>query len=326
MRHISGFVHSIDFPSSYSSSLFPFGGSNSPKKNIFGSGPVKSNPDDDTLKLQNHLVNASLLFSSFYCFQLIAQRCFGLLRLHGGIPNTLISPIGSITTAASILLSQKFETRIRQELNPYIGRDNNDKILLPRDQFRKDFKRFLLSLCSFIVLEQGAFRTAFPSSVISLGIFANIGNMNKRSVPATSELTTASQRAAIQSFGRRFGCHQCGSRQLLSRDIFIADHMPPTKIANEMSKVWWRRLFNVKVTQRLWPQCQSCYSIQGMAVRNNLHALVYHNVIRRHHFAPILSYALLQSKIVDEDLDKFLGPFADKIYSYWKRIPWPKST
>ena len=52
-------------------------------------------------------------------------------------------------------------------------------------------------------------------------------------------------RKLIQSLGKRFGCHQCGSRQLFrgadSGGIFIADHQPPTKMAKAMADAWWRK-------------------------------------------------------------------------------------
>ena len=52
-------------------------------------------------------------------------------------------------------------------------------------------------------------------------------------------------RKLIQSLGKRYGCHQCGSRQVFrgadSGGIFIADHQPPTKMAKAMADAWWRK-------------------------------------------------------------------------------------
>lgn len=55
----------------------------------------------------------------------------------------------------------------------------------------------------------------------------------------------------MESLTRRFGCHQCANRQLLTRKIFIADHMPPTKIVEQMNKKLWRRWLGIKVRPSL---------------------------------------------------------------------------
>lgn len=105
-----------------------------------------------------------------------------------------------------------------------------------------------MGLTVFAVLERGAFRTTFPSSVIAPGVFANSLNTFTHSVLATGEAANEPQRRKIQVLGWRHGCHQCGSRQLLSKETFIADHMPPTKFANEMNAKWWRRLLHITVS------------------------------------------------------------------------------
>ena len=48
----------------------------------------------------------------------------------------------------------------------------------------------------------------------------------------------------------RYGCHHCGSKQMFHvQKGFIADHMPPTKNANEANSKWWRKFFNFKVSK-----------------------------------------------------------------------------
>jgi hypothetical protein len=90
-------------------------------------------------------------------------------------------------------------------------------------------------------------RTLGPSSYIDVGSFA------QRSMPATERYATLRQRAALHQWGRRFGCHTCGSRgwrrtglQHFQRrlsslrrwkmssqptHLFVGDHQPPKSIA-----------------------------------------------------------------------------------------------
>eukprot|EP01032_Pedospumella_encystans_P024230 gene24230-27411_t len=76
--------------------------------------------------------------------------------------------------------------------------------------------------------------------------------MLRSSIVSNSPVASDSQRRRIQQMGKRFGCHQCGNRQLLNNKGFIADHMPPTKRAEELSAVWWRRMMNLKVHSALF--------------------------------------------------------------------------
>lgn len=106
------------------------------------------------------------------------------------------------------------------------------------------------SLTSYIILEGGGgFRSAFPSSIISLGALSRPIYQKKYSVASSGVVTTKSERSAVQVIGKKHGCHHCGSRHLIrNRDkVFIADHMPPSKQALEMNRAWWRRLFRIKV-------------------------------------------------------------------------------
>ena len=47
-----------------------------------------------------------------------------------------------------------------------------------------------------------------------------------------------------------------------------------------------------QVAQRLYPQCQSCFSLQGGAVRSNIHHLIYHYKLQIYHFAPFFIHYL----------------------------------
>jgi hypothetical protein len=85
-------------------------------------------------------------------------------------------------------------------------------------------------------------RTLGPSSYLDVGSFA------RRSLPATERYATVRQRAVLHDWGRRYGCHTCGSRggragrQALQRlvrrsklslqtHLFVGDHQPPKSIA-----------------------------------------------------------------------------------------------
>lgn len=63
-----------------------------------------------------------------------------------------------------------------------------------------------------------------------------------------------------------------------------------------------------QVSQRLWPQCQSCYSVQGAAVRAWKHLPIYHTALRVHHFAPALAICLEQNDDIRESCDRLLEP------------------
>jgi hypothetical protein len=212
--------------------------------------------DDD----KANLVTASVLTSSFYVVGMVMQRVMGLVRLHGGRSKWFTSVGGFVLTTSSLLVAQKAESMIRLHSNNYgyqvsssnlFGWPFVDQFMGGRNEKHRELKdtvrRLYLGLASFVILEQGLFRTPFPSSVLTLGVFANGGNMLRRSVMSTSAVATDAQRQKIQSLGRRFGCHHCGSRQLFSRATFIADHMPPTKQANEMADAWWRKFFKIQV-------------------------------------------------------------------------------
>ncbi|RYH20292.1 hypothetical protein EON65_23930 [archaeon] len=192
---------------------------------------------------------SAVLFASFYSLQMVFQRCLGTVRLHSGMPLQLLAPVGFCATASSLYLSQITEDRVRRETYDYTFEPKHPVMkLFSSSESEKDKKRrLLLGLGLYMILERGLFKAAFPSSVIAIGVFGNAFNRIRYSVPATSELTTESQRSVIQTLGRRFGCHQCGDRQIGRRVGFIADHMPPTRQALLQSQVWWRKMLGIKV-------------------------------------------------------------------------------
>ena len=100
----------------------------------------------------------------------------------------------------------------------------------------------------------GRFRALSPSSLSSLGAFANT---KKGSLPATLAYATRSERSTIQELGRRFGCHTCGARPwpLWARAQlrYNADHMPPLAEVKVMNQALWRRVLSAPVRATLEP-------------------------------------------------------------------------
>lgn len=62
--------------------------------------------------------------------------------------------------------------------------------------------------------------------------------------------------------------------------------MPPTKQVSQMNQARWRRLLGFTAKQQLLPQCQSCFGMQGSAVKQAYHRIVYHSGLRAWHAAP----------------------------------------
>ena len=116
------------------------------------------------------------------------------------------------------------------------------------------------------------FMSLSPSSYTARGSFARV------SIPASlpSDISgvggsfayaTASQRYRIEKLGRIFGCHTCGSRELLftkkSSPKFHGDHIPPISVAKQLNDRWYRKLIGASVSQRFYPQCITCSNKQG---------------------------------------------------------------
>ena len=98
----------------------------------------------------------------------------------------------------------------------------------------------------------GRFRALSPSSLSSLGAFANT---KKGSLPATLAYATRSERSTIQELGRRFGCHTCGARPWPlwggAQLRYNADHMPPLAEVKVMNQALWRRVLSAPVRATL---------------------------------------------------------------------------
>jgi hypothetical protein len=119
----------------------------------------------------------------------------------------------------------------------------------------------VIGLITFKLLG-GRFWGVSPSS------FTNIGSFARGHIPATEQYAHASQRTTIERMGRVFGCHTCGSHQLLGPSLFqkvkfVGDHMPPKSVAEQINARWYNRLLGHQVEFRFYPQCTRCSSRQG---------------------------------------------------------------
>lgn len=172
----------------------------------------------------------------------------------------------------------------------------------------------VLCFASFALLEQvsrlgvSPLRTSLPSSIRATGSFASCFG----SIPSFSAQATPYQRVLVQRLGRKFGCHHCGTRQLLSfGKSFIADHMPPTQIARLRNKALWRQLLNWPVQQVLRPQCESCCAIQGSAVRIGAHVAVYNLKPRLVILAPVLAVWLIENPYFGKSIKEHTNSMVD---------------
>ncbi len=261
---------------------------------------------------QQTLQSVGVLTCSFYLLTNAFQRAAGVVSLHSGKPFLLTAAAGLVSTTASCILAREFHDSIA--LPRLFGgtssalKGNGGWLSLPQtaNQLRaaKDedmVRNALVGVGMFSLFERRSFLTALPSSVITLGAYAQrnmlVTRYGRGFVPATDVAATDKQRRMIQSIGQRFGCHQCGSRQMFTKGVssFIADHQPPTKMALLWSDQGWRKALRWPVAQRLWPQCQKCFHLQGSAVRTHTHTLIHHHRVRLCHFAPAAAALLLWS-------------------------------
>lgn len=212
-------------------------------------------------EIGNHCVSVGILTSCFWLLQNVAQRSFGSIGMHAGRGGLLLSAgVGLLSTTCNLGLAQYADKALKPHVVDVVSKFNSQLpdmlkvrpapyryITNSRRAKKESIKRMLLGISLYTLLERQSFYTAFPSSVIEMGVFANSWTARYRSVLSTSEVATPSQRMAIQKLGAKYGCHQCGSKQVFTAETFIADHMPPTKFVREANEKWWRKFFNMKV-------------------------------------------------------------------------------
>jgi hypothetical protein len=71
------------------------------------------------------------------------------------------------------------------------------------------------------------------------------------------------------------------------------------------------------VTQDLWPQCQSCWKIQGSKVKSKSHFLINHHSLRLYHFAPAIALLLSQN----HQVQKIMDPLIRSTHKLLKKSP-----
>ena len=92
--------------------------------------------------------------------------------------------------------------------------------------------RCILGLLTYKTIFRSNFISISPSSYTARGSFARIGIP----APPNFNYATRSQRAKIESIGKWWGCHTCGSRMIFSNlkknaPKFHGDHIPPVSVS-----------------------------------------------------------------------------------------------
>ena len=237
--------------------------------------------------------------SMFWLSMVTLQRAAGAFRVHAGLPSPYVALCGTFMVTAC----QVFSSYSSPKLINVLAEDAKE--IRPENHIGL-IRGTLLTILCFSAIECNGLRTTLPSSVISKGAYARSFARILTSTPSASSM----QRAKIQSFGKRFGCHHCGSRQLF-QGKFIADHIPPTLFVSNYLKSWFGRSMNkiFPTKQHLYPQCQSCFSVQGAHVKSGRHFMIYNPRFRLVHLSPIIAGILSDMRFIQEVID----PFAEKI-------------
>lgn len=76
--------------------------------------------------------------------------------------------------------------------------------------------------------------------------------------------------------------------------------------------------------QRLWPQCQKCFQLQGSSVRTWTHALVYHHAFKLYHFSPAIAFVLTQQQYIVEFVDDCVVPMVECVENIKRTETWKK--
>jgi hypothetical protein len=271
-----------------------------------------SMPRLDLWQLQKSAIVCGLFFTS----STILQRLSGSLLVHSGRAYPLTAAWGFICTGASLIVANRGANMAFPQPSSWWGGSRE------RLQRYSELRQTVVGLGLYGMLEMRSFRTAIPSSIISVGVYAHSPWIWTQKMPevisATSEVATSAQRMAVQRLGKLHGCHHCGSRQVFNLaklkglpNNFIADHMPPTKYVTEANQRWYRQLLGGlwRKKQQLLPQCQSCFQQQGSAVRQSVHRIVYHSQLRSWHLAPALALVACSNDQVRGMVDDHLGSF-----------------
>ena len=225
----------------------------------------------------------------------------GAFCIHSAYP-IFSSIIGGSIISSSHTLSTLIATMNRSFVsNSKI--DYNLSLLLGSTSANLFFHKYVL---------REEFRNILPSNIVYPGSFAREG-INIRSVKVSKI-----KKLQIQEIGKRNGCHHCGKKS----SLYIADHIPPTKIYRELAGVKGSNLYkstlirvlyrlplssdhvnkhNQPYLQQLYPQCQRCCGKQaGFVSHHNFltsfskKAIVVHRPAFRFYYIFLPSYFLLE--------------------------------
>jgi hypothetical protein len=263
-------------------------------------------------KFQSKAVTYASPVVVFWGVTFSTQRACGLVKYYSGKWQGS-GIIGILAVGASSYLTQKICFEFIYPNLPEIPKLWRGKV-----SEKTYIERACLTTGIYALLDLNMCQTIFPSSILLTGSYArgrHFKGWANMSVPTNSAKASAKEKVAVTRLGRVFGCHHCGNRQLFGWKGFIADHMPPTKMANEMNEVFWRRWLGLKVNQSLWPQCWDCFQLQGSAVRTGDHKLVYHYRFKLHHMSVLFAVYLQQQPFMRKALEDVESDF-NNVYQF----------
>ena len=178
----------------------------------------------------------------------------------------------------------------------------------------------------------GRFSSVLPSHLFHPGAFA------RERIPAIRglKLANSSEKSLIRDYGRRYGCHTCGKKQVGGHG-FVSDHQPPSHLLKNSKSSGTlaaeTTAGNLKadvelsndgasVRQFFYPQCYKCSSLQGGSLNNGSKskAIVTHPLSLRlyHLFLPVpFVVAYLKSSLLEGEsmsyVAKLTTPSSDTV-------------
>ena len=175
----------------------------------FSFGDSKKKVAEETLLyLKSNSSKLAFPIALFYSLSLFSQRIFGLVSIHGGRSRYLLSASGFCATFLGLygthyatdqmirrghIESTKYPFSVSSSsssdwLRPLFGKSN----VSPEKEIMNKTGE---SLLYFFIIEHRMFRTMLPSSVLTIGVFANPSLSKFRSIHASSDVATQSERS-----------------------------------------------------------------------------------------------------------------------------------
>ena len=132
--------------------------------------------------------------ATFWAAQTVFQRLAGALKFHSGRSSLVLSGLGAASCLASCKIAMDSKGYLERQLLPSFTSPPSGSYFpslasnAVKEPSRKDLVRTLfISSLLYVGLEGKLFQTAFPSSIISTGVFSR---GMRGSVAATGELRT----------------------------------------------------------------------------------------------------------------------------------------